>query len=83
MDALFTIDDLSKRLRVSKQGIWQLARIIQGPARDCGGGGRKCRVCRRLVSMAGLSLGAQSARAASIRFWVPMLHFTLSVCRLV
>lgn len=24
MDALFTIDDLSKRLRVSKQGIWQL-----------------------------------------------------------
>ena len=24
MDALFTIDDLSKRLRVSKQVIWQL-----------------------------------------------------------
>ena len=61
----------------------ELARIIQGPARDCGGGGRKCRVCRRLVSVAGLSSGAQSARAASIRFWVPMLHFTLSVCRLV
>ena len=58
-----------------------LARIIQGPARDCGDGGRKYRVCRRLVSVAGLSAGAQSARATSIRFWVPMLHFTLSICR--
>ena len=58
-----------------------LARIIQGLAPDCGGGGRKCRVCRRLVSVAGLSSGAQSARATSIRFWVPMLHFTLSICR--